>query len=738
MKNPSAAVLVRESADGIAVLDGDGVVVFANPEAERLLGGHHASGESEGAVGRCIGFPAVGDSPTLLQLRSAENEELYVEMRAVETEWNGKRAFVVNLRNVTERIHATDQLRFQAKLLASVGDAVIVTDSGGRITYWNRAAEGLYGWSAEEVIGRQIESVTPAAGATEAAATIMDTLRQGEKWSGEFMVTRKDGSTFPARVTDTPIIGAAGAVEAIIGISSDMTEMHAAHERATQSLRRTAEIVESILDGFLAVDDSFTITYFNHAAERILGVPREMVVSRDLFDVFPVELGAKFRERMDRWMCSRTRMSFESFSEASNNWYEFRIYPSLKGASVFFSVITDRKLLEKEAKELEEQLQQIQKMDSIGRMAGGIAHDFNNILQAMTGYAELLRLRAADDDRVTDIADQLRSAGERGARLTRQLLGFARKQTIVPRELDMNDTVSSLLKMIRRVIGEDIDLQWKPGTGLWHVYIDPGQVDQILVNLAVNARDAINGTGTLIFQTDNHEVQNAESSRMPGLAPGAYVRLFVRDSGIGMERSVMDRIFEPFFTTKPQGAGTGLGLSTVYGIVKQNNGYITVESEPGKGSTFVILLPRVESRDPDESQDGQDLSVPGGTETILVVEDEVALLEITRDLLRNLGYTVLTASGPGEALDVVSGHLNSIALALIDVVMPQMSGPELFRKISESRQDIKCLFVSGYATETFRKQGIRPDESNLLKKPFTRSELAKRIRDVLDASSTRE
>ncbi len=394
--------------------------------------------------------------------------------------------------------------------------------------------------------------------------------------------------------------------------------------------------------------------------------------------------------------------------------------------------VTERKRGEEERKKLEEQLFQAQKMESVGRLAGGVAHDFNNMLGVIIGRAEMALEHDVPTDKLKHNLDEILKAGLRSADLTRQLLGFARKQTAIPKILDLNDTISGMLKMLRRLIGEDIDLSWQPGLDLWKVKIDPSQVDQILANLVVNARDAISGVGAITMRTENVVIDDSKRAKTPEFIPGQYVLLTVGDTGTGMSREVCEKIFEPFFTTKEVGKGTGLGLSTVYGIVKQNDGFIYAASEPGKGTTFKVYLPRSEAETahvPPEEAAGKR---PAGTETILLVEDDKAILNLSKMILENLGYTVLAARTPGHAIRLAEEHPGDIHLLITDVVMPEMNGRELAEKLSAIRPDLKCLYMSGYTADVIAHRGILDEGLNFIQKPFRSDDLAVRVRQVLD------
>ena len=394
--------------------------------------------------------------------------------------------------------------------------------------------------------------------------------------------------------------------------------------------------------------------------------------------------------------------------------------------------ITERKRGEKERKKLEEQLFQAQKMESVGRLAGGVAHDFNNMLGVIIGRAEMALEQDVSADKLQHNLKEILKAGQRSADLTRQLLAFARKQTAIPKILDLNDTVSGTLKMLRRLIGEDIDLFWIPELDLWKVKIDPSQMDQILANLVVNARDAISGVGAITLRTENVVIDGSNRAEAPEFIPGEYVLLIMSDTGVGMSKEVCENIFEPFFTTKELGKGTGLGLSTVYGIVKQNDGFIYVASEPGKGATFRIYLPRFEAEPAQDFPEKAAGKPPTGTETILVVEDDEAILSLSKTILEHLGYTVLAAQTPVHAIHLVQEHRGELHLLITDVVMPEMNGRALAERIGAFRPNLKCLYMSGYTADVIAHRGILDEGVNFIQKPFGSDDLAARVRQVLD------
>jgi signal transduction histidine kinase/ActR/RegA family two-component response regulator len=385
-----------------------------------------------------------------------------------------------------------------------------------------------------------------------------------------------------------------------------------------------------------------------------------------------------------------------------------------------------------ERQHMEEVLLQSKKLESIGRLAGGVAHDFNNMLQTILGYSEIAMDEVAPDSRIGGCLKEIQMAGQRSADLTRQLLAFARKQTIDPKILDLNDAVAGMLKMLERIIGEDIDLLWKPASNLGRVKMDPSQIDSILANLCVNARDAIAGVGKVTIETENVEFNEGYCANHPGFIPGRFVMLALSDDGCGMDKATQERIFEPFFTTKELGKGTGLGMATVYGIVQQNYGFINVYSEPGKGTTFRIYLPRLAGEDAPREEDREVVERKTGTETVLLVEDEASLLVLATKIVQDLGYTVLAADRPSTAIQMLREYSGEIHLLMTDVVMPEMNGRDLWRDLVALRPGLKCLFVSGYTADAIAHRGVLDDGVNFLHKPFSVHDLAAKLREVLD------
>ena len=396
--------------------------------------------------------------------------------------------------------------------------------------------------------------------------------------------------------------------------------------------------------------------------------------------------------------------------------------------------ITDQKQAEREKEEMELKMRHVQKMEAVGQLAGGVAHDFNNMLGVILGHTELALLHLEKDEPLRSRLEDIQQAAQRSADLTRQLLAFARKQTIAPKVLDLNTTIEGMLKLLRRLIGEDISLLWKPGHEIWPVRMDPSQIDQILVNLCVNSRDAIMGCGKVIIETGKASFDEDYCAHHAGFIVGDYVLLSISDDGVGMDVETVSHIFEPFFTTKALGKGTGLGLATVYGVVRQNDGFLNVYSKPGLGTTFIIYLPRHMLHAEMETGVNTPTTTTRGSETILLVEDELMILDMTTTMLKELGYTVLTAGTPGEAIRLAMEYSGSIDLLMTDVVMPEMNGRDLAKNLLAINPNLNRLFMSGYTADVIAHHGVLDEGVHFIQKPFAMKDLGRKLREVLGQS----
>jgi PAS domain S-box-containing protein len=588
--------------------------------------------------------------------------------------------------------------------------------------------------SPEEILGRHFADTQLDADRSR-AQEIIDRLLAGEPLAqGEFMRRCKDGSTGWHILSANPV-KQGGTATGVEGFLFDIT-------RRMQAERNYSTLFREMLNGFALheiicdpcgnpVDYRFLAV--NPAFERLTGLKAEDLLGKTVLEVLP-DTEKDWIEIYGKVAFTGEPANFESHSAGIDKHFEVTAFRPAPGQfACIFGDITDRKNAEREKARLQAQFQQAQKMESVGRLAGGVAHDFNNMLQAILSNVEMALGEIPANSPAHESLEAIRSCAERSADLTRQLLAFARRQAIAPKVLDLNDTVEGLLKMMRRLIGEDINLTWVPAVGLWPVRVDPTQIDQILANLCVNARDAIGGVGKIIIETGNAAIDDAYCSGHPGSAKGEYVLLTVSDDGCGMDKEVLGRIFEPFFTTKGIGVGTGLGLATTYGIVKQNDGFVQVHSEPGRGTTFQIYLPRHASPTVTAQKEMAPDFAKSSGETILLVEDEPVILSITRKFLTRLGYKVLVAGTPDEAIRQAEFHADKIHLLVTDVVMPEMNGRDLSVRLSSLRPGLKCLFMSGYTSDVISHHGVLEESVTFIQKPFSPEELAAKIRAVLGA-----
>jgi len=467
--------------------------------------------------------------------------------------------------------------------------------------------------------------------------------------------------------------------------------------------------------------------------QEMIGMPVSAMLGKTMEELFPAAFAAKITA--DDWRVvsgGEILQLDEDFNGRNYTTIKFPIRLGGKNLLAGYTIdLTARRQAEEEKDKLQMQLTQARKMESIGRLAGGVAHDFNNMLGVILGHCELALNRLPPSHPLHAGLLNIRQAAERSADLTRQLLAFARKQTVAPKVLDLNETVTGMLDMLRRLVGEDIDLVWQPGADLGLIRIDPSQIDQILVNLVINARDAIGDHGKVVIETAAVTVDESSCSEQADTVPGDYALLAISDDGGGMDAEMLSHLFEPFFTTKELGKGTGLGLATIYGIIKQNNGFVHVDSEPGQGTTFRVYLPRQATRTAEVPTTEPAKPVVPGSETILLVEDEPLILDIVTTMLDVLGYTVLPAATPGEALRVAREHAGEIHLLMTDVVMPEMNGRVLAKNLLSLYPGLRCLFMSGYTADVIANHGVLDEGVHFLQKPFVLNVLAAKLREAL-------
>ena len=545
-------------------------------------------------------------------------------------------------------------------------------------------------------------------------------LPSGRRWVAEILAA-------PVRDAQDRIIGG-------LAVILDITERKQAEERYQT-------LFEHMLDGFALhemvcdargrpVDYRFLAV--NPAFERLTGLKANAIVGKTVLEILP-STEPYWIETYGRVALTGEPASFENYARDLDQYFQVTAFcPAPRQFACLFVDITARKRAEAEQEHLQTQLVQAQKMESIGRLAGGVAHDFNNLLGVILGYTELALEHANPVQPLYADLLEIQKAAQRSADLTRQLLAFARKQTIAPQVCDLNETVAGMLKLLRRLIGEPIALMWRPGSSLWPVKVDPAQIDQVLANLCVNARDAIAGVGQITIETGNASLDAAVCAQHAGWIPGEYVRLAVSDDGCGMDAETLAHLFEPFFTTKGVGRGTGLGLATLYGVVQQNRGFIHVSSAPGRGTTFTLYWPRHRDKGAPAALAGPAEPASRGHETVLLVEDEPALLHLGATMLEKLGYRVLAADTPGEAIRLAEEHAGAIHLLMTDVVMPEMNGRDLARRLLSLYPNLKRLFMSGYTASVIAPHGVLDDGVHFLQKPFALQELAAKIRAALE------
>ena len=515
----------------------------------------------------------------------------------------------------------------------------------------------------------------------------------------------------------------------------------AARKVAEKELRKLSRAVEQSAASIAITDLQGNIEYVNPAFCRMTGYTAEELLGNNPRVLKTGVTTAEEYRILWSTITGGGVWTGEFCNKRKNGelyWERARIAPitdSGGGITQFVAVkedITALKQAEEESVRLEEQLQQAQKMESVGRLAGGVAHDFNNILTVIHGYSQIAMMAADPAQKIYGYLEEILKAAERAAALTQQLLAFASKQVIAPKLLDLNGAVAGMLKMLQRLIGEDIQLTWLPEKDLWPVMMDPSQVDQLLANLCVNARDAIDNIGSVTIATLNCSLDAQFCAAYPDAIPGEYVLLSVSDSGCGMDEETMAKIFEPFFTTKMIGKGTGLGLATVFGIVKQNSGIITVSSEPGAGTKFLIYIPRHTGVPWEVQKEKTAAPPPRGVETILLVEDDRTILNLTALLLEKQGYRVLATDSPTEAVTLATEHASEIALLITDVIMPGMNGKDLAVTLKSLTQQLSCLFMSGYTSDTIATHGVLEEGVHFIQKPFSLTALAVKVREVLD------
>jgi two-component system, cell cycle sensor histidine kinase and response regulator CckA len=748
--------LFETMAQGVVYQDAAGRVIAANPAAERILGltlDQMRGRTSEDARWQSIhedGSAFLGDMhPAMVACRTGQpvqdvvmgvfnpiaKEYRWINVNAVPVFDSGNSTVLqvyATFDDITARKRAEQTLRASEdkfyKAFQTSPDAININRlADGVYLEINRGFTAITGYTADDVRGKtSLELgiwVNP-----EDRNRLMDGLHaRGEVTDFEASFRMKGGriglGSMSARLIEV------NGESCIISITRDITarkQAEAERERLISAIEQAAEII-------IITDSEGTIQYVNPTFERVTGYTRAEAVGQNPRILKSGKHDAAFYQQF--WATLKRGETWwgrliNRRKDGSLYTEEATISPVRDASGKTVNYVAAKRDISEQIL-LQDQLAQAQKMESVGRLAGGVAHDFNNMLQVILGNTALALQDLPAGSSLRECLEEVQRSAQRSAELTRQLLAFARKQTISPRILDLNDTVAGMLKMLRRLIGEDIDLAWMPGAGLWPVKLDPSQIDQILANLCVNARDAISGAGRVTLETFNVTLDDTYVQTHPECVPGDYVMLAVSDTGRGMDTEVLEHLFEPFFTTKERGKGTGLGLATVFGIVKQNSGFINVYSELNHGTTFKIYLHRAPSEAVSPPAE-EARNLPRGCETVLLVEDEEQVLQLARRILEQHGYTVLTALAPEAALTAASRYRGIIHLLVTDVVMPRMNGKELLAQLRGLHPDIKCLYMSGYTANVIAHHGILDEGIDFLQKPFTMQTLTWKIRELCE------
>lgn len=746
-------VVAETATDAIVTIDEQSTILFVNKAAERIFGYSisemmhqpvtilmpgclHASHLS--AVNEYLrtGRKRIPWTGIKLTGRHRSGKEFPVEITFGEHIQGKNHIFTGIVRDISKREESEVLLRQSqekyARMVHSSPDAITLRSlPDRRYLEVNEGFTRLTGYSSEEVLGKTPTELGLWVEQQTHDTTLQLIEAQGQIQGEEFRFRTKDGEIRYGRVAAVRVT--INGRPCVLSVTSDITDRKRAEAQLLASEAHFRSLVHDAPYGIYRSTLDGRLLHVNPALVEMLGYdsPEDLMrcnVERDIYldsqarqnTLRRHSLSDDFQATEAEWRRKdgkiiTVRMTGHPILEKDNSIAYFE---------VFAEDITERRSLER-------QLVQSQKMEAIGRLAGGIAHDFNNLLSVILGHSDMLEQQVGSNNRLRKSVDAVRTSAERAAALTMQLLAFSRKQVIAPTVIDLNKSVVEIERLLRRVIGEDIELSIRLQPALDHVKTDAGQLGQVLMNLAVNSRDAMPNGGRLAIETANADLDDTYVRQHLGSKPGEYVMLAVSDTGVGMDAYTLSHIFEPFFTTKDPGKGTGLGLSMVYGIVKQNNGYIMAYSEPGRGTTFKIYLPRTTEGLTAPSKPEQ--QIVGGSESILVVEDEVALRELTCALLREAGYDVLESMEVEEAIAAAKNSRRKIDLLLTDIVMPRLDGRELANQVLALRPEIKILFMSGYTDDVVVHRGPLTQATLLVQKPFTKATLLRKVREALDA-----
>jgi PAS domain S-box-containing protein len=679
------------------------------------------------------------------ELRKAREE---LEVRVVERTRDLSQANQSLKNQIAAREQVEMSLRASEERFRSVTqsalDGIISADSSDRIISWNKGAQIIFGYSEDEALGQSLTMLMPERYCAAHMKGMARYATTGEAHvignTVEFHGLRKDGSEFPMEIS----LSTWTARDEIFysGIIRDITERKRVYQELEESENRYRLLGEGIPDQVWTAHTDGQLDYVNRRTLRYFGRTIEEGMGNGWQDVVHPDDLPTCAERWARSLQTGESYEVEFRLRRADGEYRWHLGRAMAGRDATNRIIKwfgtntdidDKKQAEELLRQSEEQLRQSQKMESIGTLAGGVAHDFNNLLTVISGNTQLALARLEPDSRIQPRLIEVEKAANRAATLTRQLLAFSRRQRLERKTINLNDTIGEIMKLVQRLIGADVEIRFNAAGNLPLVCADPAQIEQVVMNLAVNARDAMPRGGHLIIETNNVVLDESYCRHHPDCNPGKYAQLMVSDTGTGISAEIRERIFEPFFTTKEVGKGTGLGLSMVYGIVKQHEGLIHVYSEPEHGTTFKIYLPVDEKTITEEAQTSK-TRLRGGTETILVVEDEEPLRALAQVVLEELGYKVLLARDGAEAIEVFTAEREQIGLLILDVVMPRMGGYEVYEQLRSTGEEVPVLFMTGYSAEMIQGKFIEKIGAPMLQKPYSVEALGRAVRVVLDAA----
>jgi len=748
--------LLEQAGEGV-VAESEGAIVFANPAAMKIFLWNRddewagksfldlAAPESREELAALLGGSAASGPPERHEVvgLKADGSRFEMEVTPARMTFQGKAATQAILRDITDRRRAEQALRESEeryRLLFENNPQPMWVFDRETLAFLavNGAACQHYGYTREEFLAMTIRDIRPSEDIPALLRSVASESNELHR-AGVWRHRKKDGTEIAVEISSHPLRFAGRSAQLIL--ATDVTERIRAEEALRQSEQKYRDIFDFATVGIYQSRRDGSLITANAPLADILGYDSpEDLLRHNLDEIYADP--AERRELITRFEPSKKAHRQEvrwKRQDGTPIWLELdaRAVRNADGTTRYFEGfvhdISERKKSEEEKRRLQEQLVQAQKMEAVGQLAGGIAHDFNNLLTAITGYSELLLGELPPEDLRRSHADEIRKAGERAASLTQQLLAFSRRQVLEPKVLDVNIVVADIERMLRRLIGEHIELKTPKAPNLWKVKADPGQIEQAILNLVLNARDAMPNGGTLAIATSNAQLDESFTRSHVPTQPGPYVCVAVSDTGVGISDDVKARLFEPFFTTKERGKGTGLGLSTTYGIIKQSGGYLWCDSEVGRGTTFRVLLPRVDEPVTQAEQRKPLPPIHPGDETLLLVEDEPEVRSLVQRILKTQGYTVVTAANPDEALAVAREFKGPIQLMVTDVVMPGMSGLQLAERLAPTRPDMRVLFMSGYTNDAIGHQGVLDPGTAFLQKPFTPNALARKVREVLEA-----